>query len=107
MAPRRLGLCARNAGVSGVLGFSFSCGRRPHAKLNRRTERGRKTVAANMGICIVDSDIGSGGPTEPWTLAQHTRRLSAGPGPALGPGRLGAMGSGSIRVPGPWPNPKI
>ena len=26
-------------GVSGVLGFSFACGRRPHAKLNRRTER--------------------------------------------------------------------
>ena len=25
--------------ASGVLGFSFACGRRPHAKLNRRTER--------------------------------------------------------------------
>ena len=29
----------RKNGVSGVLGFSFACGRRPHAKLNRRTER--------------------------------------------------------------------
>ena len=38
-ALRRLGLCARKAGVSGVLGFSFACGRRPHAKLNRRMER--------------------------------------------------------------------
>ena len=41
-APRRLGLCARKARVSGVLGFSFACGRRPHAKLNRRMERTRR-----------------------------------------------------------------
>ena len=54
---------------------------RPHAKLNRRTARGRRTVAANMSICIVDSDIGSVRSTEPWALAQHTRRLSPGPGP--------------------------
>jgi len=45
-------------GVSGVLGFSFACGRRPQSKLNRRMERGHKTVAANMSIWIVDSDIG-------------------------------------------------
>ena len=37
--PRRLGLCARKARVSGVPGFSFACDRKPHAKLNRRTER--------------------------------------------------------------------
>ena len=28
-----------------------------------------------MSICIVDSDIGSVRPTEPWALAQHTRRF--------------------------------
>ena len=57
-------------GVSGVLGFSFACGRRPHAKLNRRTERGHRTVAANMSPWMVDSDIG--GPPD----------RSLGPGPA-------------------------
>ena len=31
--------CPKQAHASGVLGFSFACGRRPHAKLNRRTER--------------------------------------------------------------------
>ena len=31
--------CLRSPHASGVLGFSFACGRRPHAKLNRRTER--------------------------------------------------------------------
>ena len=35
-ALRRLGLCARKARVSRVLGFSFAFGRRPHAKLNRK-----------------------------------------------------------------------
>ena len=45
-------------GVSAVLGFSFVCGGRPLAKLNRRTERRHRTVAANMSIWIVDSDIG-------------------------------------------------
>ena len=45
-------------GVSGVLGFSFACGRRPHAKLNNRTERVHRTVAANMSSWTVDSDIG-------------------------------------------------
>ena len=101
----------RKNGVSGVLGFSFACGRRPHAKLNRRTERGHRTVAANMSIWIVDSDIGGPpdralglGPAHEEILAQHTRRLSPGPEPALGPGRLGALGPGSIRVLGLWPS---
>ena len=39
MAPRRLGLCARKAGVSEVLVLRFPCGWKPHTKLNRRTER--------------------------------------------------------------------
>ena len=88
-------------GVSAVLGFSFACGRRPHAKLKCRTERDSGTVAANMNICIVNSDMVAR-PIELWALAQHTKKFSSGPGPALGPGRLGALGPGSIRVPGPW-----
>ena len=58
----------------------------------------RTTVAAAMSwpptcvFCIVDSDIGSVRPTEAWALAQHTRKFSFGPGPALGPGHLGALG---------------
>ena len=48
----------RLPGMSGVLGFSFACGRRPDANLNRRTERGHRTVAANMTIWSVDSDMG-------------------------------------------------
>ena len=96
---------AKKNGVSEALGFSFACGRKPHAKLNRRTERVStmvaaninicivdSTVAANMSICIVDSDIGSVRPTEPWALAQHMRRFSPGIGPTLGPGRLGSLG---------------
>ena len=59
-----------------------------------------------MSICIVDSDIGSVRPIEPWALAQHTRRLSPGREPALGAGRLGTMCLASIMVLGPWPNPK-
>ena len=35
-------------GVLGVLRFNFACGPRPHAKLNRKTERGHRTVAADM-----------------------------------------------------------
>ena len=65
--------------MSGVLGFSLACGRRPRVKLNRRTERGHKTVAANMRIWSVGSDIrgasdrtlGPGLPheaTPPWAL---------------------------------------
>ena len=48
---------ARKNSVSKVLGFSFVCGRRPRAKLNRRTERGRTTVVANMRFWSVDSNI--------------------------------------------------
>ena len=70
--------------VSGVLGFSFECGRRPHAKLNRRTERGRRTVAANMSVWIIDFHIedppdralGSGPAHEetfPWAWARPGR----------------------------------
>ena len=44
-------------GARGVLGFNFACGGRLHAKLNRRTERINRTVAANMSIWIVHSDI--------------------------------------------------
>ena len=44
--------------VSGVPGYSFACGRRPHATLNHRTEPGHRTVAPNMRIWIADSDIG-------------------------------------------------
>ena len=41
-----------DVGVSGVLG----CGPRPHAKLSRRTERGHRTVAANMSLWSANSD---------------------------------------------------
>ena len=53
-------------------------------------------------FCIVDSHIGSVRSTEAWALAQHTRRLSLGPGSTLGPGRLGALSSGSIGLCGLW-----
>ena len=69
-------------GVSGVLGFSFSCGRRLHAKLNRRTQRGHRTVAATKSFWSVDFDVGGLpdralglGPvreeTLPWALAVY------------------------------------
>ena len=34
-----------------------------------------------------------------WALAQHTRTLSLGPRPALGPGRLGSLSAELMRVP--------
>ena len=58
----------------------------------------------NMSLCIVESDLGSVRPTEPWVLAQHTRRVALGLGAALGSGRLGALGPGSIRVLVSWPS---
>ena len=38
--------------ASGVLGFSFACGRRPHAKLNRRTERSQQKVGVGGSSCL-------------------------------------------------------
>ena len=52
-------------------------------------------LAANMSICIVDSDIVSVRSTELWALAQHTRKFS------LGPGRLGALVPLGFLGPGP------
>ena len=78
--------------ASGVLGFSFACGRRPHAKLNRRTERGVRTVVANMNIWIADSDI-EGPPVR-----------ALGPGPAHEetlPWAWAHPGPWPFRVPGP------
>ena len=83
-------------GVSGVVGFSFARGRKPHAKLNRRTKRGRRTAAANMSIWIVNSDL-RGSPDQ-------AVGLSSGRGPGLCCGRLGSLDSGSIRVLEAWPN---
>ena len=85
----------RKNSVSGVLGFSFACGRRPHAKLNRRTERGRRTVATYMNVCIVDSDIE--GPPD----------RALGPGPAHEetlPWAWARPGLWLFRVLGPWAN---
>ena len=48
----------KSSGGGAVLGFSFACGRRPHPKLNRKTERGHRRVVANMSIWTADSDIG-------------------------------------------------
>ena len=73
--------------------------RRPHAKLDRRTERGRRTVAADMNICIVDSDIKSPpdralspGPAHEETLPWAWAWAWARPGPW------------PFRVRGPWAN---
>ena len=66
---------------------------RPHAKLDRRTERGLRTVVANMNIWIADSDIG--GPPD----------RALGPGPAHEetlPWAWARPGPWPFRVPGPW-----
>ena len=80
-------------GVSGVLGFTFACGRRPHAKLNRRTERGFRTVAANMSSWTVDYDIGGAPDRALHPGPAHEEILPwAGRLGALGP--LGSLGAG-------------
>ena len=41
-----------DVGVSGVLGFNFACGRRPHAKLNRMTERTGRRWPLQRVLCV-------------------------------------------------------
>ena len=38
--------------ASGVLGSSIACGRRPHATLNRRTERSQQKVGVGGSSCL-------------------------------------------------------
>ena len=79
-------MCANKARVSGVIGLGFVCGRRPHTELNRKTERSHRKVAANMGIWIVESDIGSP-PDRAASPGPTHEELAPEPGPALGPRR--------------------
>ena len=72
----------RKNGVSEVIVFSFACGRRPRAKLNTRTERSQRKVAAPFSLWSVYSDIGC--------LRDGVQ--------ALGP--LRSLG---LRGTGPWP----
>ena len=58
-------------GLTGVLGSSFSWGQGPQAKLNRKTERGRGTVAADMSLQSVDSNTG----VRLWALGVGPTRL--------------------------------
>ena len=66
-----------------------------------------------MSLCIVDSYIGSVRPTEPWTLAQHTRRLFPGPVWAQAVwvpwalGSLGALGPGPRNRKQMWPAQRV
>jgi len=74
VGSKNIGASGKN-GVSGVLGFSSACVRRPHAELKRRTRRGHRTVVANISIWIADSNAGASpdrargpGPTHEETL---------------------------------------
>ena len=100
LAPKSDGV-GKN-GVSGVLRFSLACSRRPHVKLNRRTERGHRTVAANMSIWIVDSDIGGSLDRALGFGSGHEETLLGLDRTGLRP--LGALGPGSNRVREPWPS---
>ena len=54
MAPRRLGLCARKTGVSGVLEFSFACGHWSLSSSRPTQCRSRRNAFLNKTTMVFD-----------------------------------------------------
>ena len=86
--------------------MNFACGGRLHAKLNRRRERSNTTMAANMSIWIVHSDIERSPDRAQRPGAAHEETRPCACERALG-GRLESLGLEFIRVAGPWPNTRL